>query len=346
MNKNKIDNRKIGKEAQQQLRYLVINLILEKIPRYKITKATGVSLSAIAKYWKIYKKFGLNGLTLKKRGPKTWNNSKLTKDQITKLMETLTECTPSVFDLSYCLWSRQSIQDLIYKFWKIYVPLRTITDYMKKLNFTAQKPIKRAYQQNPKNIKKWLEEDYPNIVKRAYKENSEIHWLDETAIFSNSNYLRGFSPKGKTPIIQMKAKYIKINIISFITNKRKMRFLSSKKFINTDKLIEFTEGLCKEIDHKVFLILDNASTHRSKIFTSWLKNNKNNIEVFYLPPYSPELNPDERLNRDLKTHFHACPISKNEKEFMNKLILFLIEIQEDPERVKVYFKSKFVQYAA
>ncbi len=346
MKKNKIDNRKLGKEAQQQLRYLVINLLIEKIPRFKIVKITGVSLSAIVQWWKIYKELGYKGLILKKRGPKLWTNSKLSESRVIELKKMLIDKIPNDFNLPYCLWSRQSIQDLIFKFWLVHIPLRTITDYMKKLNFTPQKPIKRAYQQSPKTIKKWIEEDYPKISKKAKSEKAEIHWLDETGINSNNNYLRGFSPKGKTPIISMKAKYMKVNIISSITNKGKMRFIPSKENINTEKLIEFTKSLCREVDRKIFLILDNLPAHHSKLFNSWIKENKQKIEVFYLPSYSPELNPDERLNRDLKTHFHSGPTSKNEEEFMNKLILFLTEIQNSPDRVKIYFGSKFVRYAA
>ena len=125
-----------------------------------------------------------------------------------------------------------------------------------------------------------------------------------------------------------------------------MRFLLSEEYINTESLIKFAENLCIEANRKIFLILDNLRTHYSKVFVSWVKKNNDKIEIFYLPTYCPNLNPDERLNRDLKTHFHSGPISKNKKEFVNKLRSLLIEIQKMPKRVINYFYSKFVQYAA
>jgi len=201
------------------------------------------------------------------------------------------------------------------------------------------------YQQNILLIDEWIEISFPKIKKRALKENAEIHWLDETGIFSNSNYIRGFSPKGKTPEIKMQSKYMSINMISTVTNKGQMRFLLSEKYINTDKLIEFTENLFKEINKKIFLILDNSNVHKSKKFNIWVKKHSDKIELFYLPPYCPDLNPDERLNRDVKTHFHSGPTSKNKKEFVNKLIELLIEIQNSPKRVINYFYSEFTKYA-
>ena len=331
--------------TQEQIKLIAINLRKEGKTYSYISKTIKVSTTTVWNWFQNYKKKGVDGLKYKKRGVKIGTNRKLTNDQLMTLEEKITYKTPVDFGIMFFLWSRQAIQNLIFKLWSIDMPLRTITDYMKRLGFTPQKPVKRAYKQCPKAIKKWLEEDYPKISKRAKSKKAEIHWLDETRINSNSNYLRGFSPKGKTPVIRMKAKYMKLNIISSITNRGKMRFLVSKENINTDKFVEFTESLCSEVDRKIFLILDNLPSHHSKYFNSWIANNSKKIEVFYLPSYSPELNPDERLNRDLKTHFHSGPISRNEEEFMNKLTLSLTEIQESLNRVKFYFKSHFVRYA-
>ena len=132
------------------------------------------------------------------------DNSKLNKTQTEKLKKTLIVNITSDFNIPYCLWSRLTIQNLILTIWEISIPLRTTTDYIKRLNFTPQKPIKHAYQQNLGSIKSWIQVTFSEIKERAKKEKAEIHWLDETGIFSNSNYIRGFSPKGKIPEIKMK----------------------------------------------------------------------------------------------------------------------------------------------
>ena len=110
--------------------------------------------------------------------------------------------------------------------------------------------------------------------------------------------------------------------------------------------IQFIKNSKKDINKKLFLLLDNLAVHHSKEFRNWLKKHESTIEVFYLPPYSPELNPDERLNRDLKTHFHSGPTVKNRKQLENKTKSVLRNIQKNPARVEKYFDSDFVRYAA
>jgi len=341
----KVDTRKLPMGALQQLRYDVIKLRQEGFTYKRISKILNVSSVSVWKYCKNYKLKGEEGIKNKKRGVKTGTNSKLNNMQTEELKRILITKTPSTFNISYCLWSRRAIQDLVLIVWSILMPLRTITDYMKRLNFTLQKPIKHAYQQDPSLIDQWIKINFPIIKKKALKENAEIHWLDETGICSNSNYIRGFSPKGETPEIKMGSSYININMISTVTNKGQMRFLLSERYINTEKLIEFTTNLCKEINRKIFLLLDNSNVHKSKKFISWVKNNSDKIEIFYLPPYCPDINPDERLNRDVKTHFHSGPTSKNKKEFIKKLIKLLTEIQYTPTRIINYFYSEFTKYA-
>ena len=111
----------------------------------------------------------------------------------------------------------------------------------------------------------------------------------------------------------MKSDYMSVNMISTVTNRGQMRFLLSEKYINADKLIEFTIKFCKKVNRKIFLILDNSNVNKNKKFISWKKNNSEKIEIFYLPTYCPDINTDERLNRDVKTHFHYGPTSKNKK---------------------------------
>lgn len=340
------DARKLNRSSQQELRYYIIKLIESGKTYSKITKLTGVSLSAISIWWRLYKTKGFDGLILKKRGVKLGTNTKLNGKQVRSLAEILANKTPDQLSLNYSLWTRQAIQDLILLLWSIHVPLRTITDYMKRLGFTPQKPVKRAYEQNPKVVEKWIKEDYPKIVSKALKNNAEIHWLDETGLSSYSNYLRGFAPKGKTPVIKMKAKRLNLNIISSISKLGKMRFMTYKETLNTNTLIKFVNRLCKDTNRKLFVILDNLAVHRSKKFMKWIDVRSNKIAVFYLPPYSPELNPDEKLNRDLKTHFHSGNIVRTKKEFKNKIISFLMSVQKKPKRVLNYFNSKYLKYAA
>ena len=342
----KIDTRKLNLKAQQQNRYLAIRLRKKGMSNISVAEAIGVNSYSVKRWWTIYLTKGYEGLTLKTRGVKLGNNRKLNLKQTESLKKTLIEKTPDQVDLNFSLWTRNAIQILVKKMWGIVISIRTAGRYMKRLGFTPQKPIKRAYEQNPMTVSKWLDEDYPEIAKQAKEKNAEIHWLDETGLSSYSNYLRGYAPKGSTPIVRMKAKRLNINIISSISKLGKMRFMTYTAPFNTASLIKFTARLCNDTNKKLFIILDNLAVHHSKIFMNWIKNRRDQIKVFYLPSYSPELNPDERLNRDLKTHFHSGPLVKHKNELKNKVVSYLKSIQKMPKRIKNYFNSNFVKYAA
>ncbi len=153
------------------------------------------------------------GCLLKKRGVKSRDNSDLAFERMKELRKILIKKTHDQLELNFSLWTLQEIQNLTIKNWCISVSLVTVGKYMIKFGFTPQKPIKRAYEQDLNDVEKWLEKNYPKIVKRSIKEKAEIHWLDETRLSSQSNYIRSYSPKGKTPILRMKAKH-KYNIIN------------------------------------------------------------------------------------------------------------------------------------
>ncbi len=345
-NMRKIDGRKLSTEAQQQMRYTAVELCRGGDTYASVSRTLGVVPSSVRKWDRLYKQGGYDSLIIRKRGVKPGINSKLHLEQIRTLGKVLVENTPDQIGLNFVLWTRQAIQNLILKLWNVTVCLVTVGRYMRRLSFTPQKPIKRAYEQDPKAVTKWLNETYPMVAKTALEQEAEIHWLDETKLSNYSNYLRGYSPKGKTPIIRMKSKRLALNIISSISKLGKMRFMTYKHSLNTKTLITFANRLCKDIHKKVFIILDNLAVHHSKKFMHWLDEHKNRIKVFYLPTYSPELNPDERLNRNLKTHFHSGLTAKDEKELKNKILSYMKSIQKTPSRIFNYFSSKDVRYAA
>lgn len=139
----------------------------------------------------------------------------------------------------------------------------------------------------------------PGINKRAKEEDAEIYFGDETGLQNTSNYAKGYALKGKTPVVYTESKHIKINMLSAVSAKGKMRFLLHKESINSDKLIDFMRRLIHDSDKKVFLVLDNLKAHHSKKVSEWIEKHKDEIEIFFLPPYAPEYNPDEYLNSDL-----------------------------------------------
>ena len=248
--------------------------------------------------------------------------------------------------MPYALWTRESVRELIKDQLRIDLPIRTVGHYLKRWGMTVQKPVKRAYEQQPAHVQKWLEEDYPEIQAKAKEEAAEIYWGDETGLRNDTQHERGYAPKGKTPVIRLNAKRESINMISAITNQGKVRFKMFEGGMNASILIDFLKRLVKDANRKVILILDNLRVHHAKKVKDWLVGKEEQIEIFYLPPYSPELNPDEYLNCDLKAGVHSGKPARSKEQLKKKVISHMRMLQRKSARVKKYFKHEMIRYAA
>lgn len=226
------------------------------------------------------------------------------------------------------------------------MPVRTVGEYLNRWGFTPQKPAKQAYEQSPKTVQRWLKEDYPEIKARAKSENAEIYWGDETGVRNASQHERGYAPKVQTPVVRLNANRKSINMISAVTNQGKVRFRVFEGTMNADILIDFCNRLIKSAKSKVYLVLDNLRVHHAKAFKDWLSDHEDKIEIFYLPSYSPELNPDEYLNCNLKAGVHSGRLAKDKASRKKKVVSHMRMLQKKPGRVSSYFMHKKIKYAA
>lgn len=185
---------------------------------------------------------------------------------------------------------------------------------------------------------------YPDIQKRAEAEGAQIFWGDETGINNQEYYIRGFSPKGVTPVVPYHTKVQKINMISAISMKGICNFMCYEENMTQQLFIEFMQQLVYLSDRKVFFIVDNLKVHHGKIVQEWLKNHKDEIEVFYTPPYSPEINPDEYLNHCLKKCVHSGILPRTSSDILNKVLDFMSNLQKIPEKVISLFCHKNLDY--
>lgn len=342
----KIDARKLKPDVQQQLRYQAIRLRKSGKKYKEIAEIVGVHFTTVCRWCKAYKKDGPKGVKSRKRGRKHGSCRTLSPDQEKQLRKMIRDRCPDQLKLPFALWTRRAVQQLIKQLWKIEMPIRTVGEYLKRWGFTPQKPLRKAYEQNPKAVKKWLDEQYPQISQRAKKEGAEIHWGDETGLCNDSYYGRSYAPRGKTPAIELSSKRERINLISSVTNQGKVRFMIYQNNMNAQTLIKFMRRLVKDAGKKVFLILDNLRAHHSKAVKKWLGKHKKQIEAFFLPSYSPELNPDEYLNCDLKIGVHSGTQARSKNQLKKKAISHLRMLQKRPKRVKNYFKHPKIAYAA
>ena len=221
-----------------------------------------------------------------------------------------------------------------------------MSTYLARWGFTAQKPLRRAYEQSPKAVRHWLRLEYPALVAQASEEKGTIFWGDETGLRSDDVRGRSFALKGRTPVVRPSHKRARLGLISAVTNKGELRWMVLDGALKAPSLIRFLGRLIQDASGKVFLIWDNLPVHRSQAVRGWLAEHTEQIEVFHLPSYSPELNPDEGLNADLKQAVTRKPPARSKHELKRPVISHMRRLTKLPERIRSYFRHQPFRYAA
>lgn len=340
------DARTIPPEQLYERRKQAIALFKKGMNRIEIGKIVGVRRDVVGQWITKWQEGGLKALKVGKPGKPKGSGLRLDISKQNKIQKLLIEKTPDQLKMNFALWTRHAVQQLLKQELGVDIPIRTVGEYLKRWGYTPQKPIKRAYERDDKKVEAWLKKDYPEIEARALKENAEIHWGDETGISNRDQVGRGYAPKGKTPVRKHPGKRERINMISTVTKLGKIRFMFYEGSMNSDMLIKFMKRLIKNATKKIFLILDNLPSHHSNPVKEWVSNHASKIELFNLPSYSPDLNPDEYLNRDLKAQLSKRPSKRKKGEFTALAKTEMRRLQKLPNRAKKYFNSEKVRYAA
>jgi len=339
-----IDSRVLNNDELFAVRKQVVRLKLQGKKGAEIEECTGVYQTRISQIWKAYQDGGINGIRPKKSGRKAKSQMILTRDEQKLIRETIISKTPNQLKLAGFLWTLEKISSHIWSVCRKKVSARCLSNYMKRWGLTCQRPTKRAFGQDIARIERFKKEEYPAIAARAKAERADIFWGDETGVSNRENYERGFSERGQTPVLPMVTKKETANMISAICNKGHVRFMVYTGSMNQKRFIDFLRRLVSDASRKVFLIIDNLKVHHGKIVAAWLEEHKDEIEVFFLPPYAPESNPDEYLNHALKRSVHSGNLPRNEKEIKHKIHSYMRRLQHKKERVCAFFKHKNVVY--
>jgi transposase len=338
------DFRSLSPKAQEDLRRKAVNAVLQGRTRQEVGALFGVSGKSVGSWVKKHKEAGAKALKAKKRGrPK---GGSLKPWQSAQIARTVIDKHPEQLKLPFYLWTREAVSLLIEKRFGIQISVWTAGRYLARWGFTPQKPVRRAFEQNPEAVKKWLEVDYPSIRKLAKHEKAEIYWGDEMGLRSDHAVGRSFSKKGKTPVIQGTGQRFGCSMISAITNRGRLNFMVFKVRFRHVVFLDFLKRIVKQAKKKVFMIVDGHPVHRSRKVKKWLAKNERSIRLFFLPGYSPELNPDEVLNQDVKSNAVGRCRPRTLIEMISNVRGYLRSRQKHPDIVKKYFHEEHVRYAA
>jgi len=338
------DFRALSAQAQEDLRRKAVKAVLGGRTREDVAAVFGVSGKSVGGWVKKYRRGGPDALGAKPRGRP--QGGSLRPWQAAQIAKAVMDRRPEQLKLPFYLWTRGAVALLIERRFGIRLSVWTVGRYLVRWGFTPQKPLRRAFEQNPESVRRWLEEEYPAVRKRAKREGAELHWGDEMGLRSDHQAGRSWGLKGRTPVVPGTGQRFGCNMLSTVTNRGKLSFMVFKERFRAEVFVDFMKRLARQAEGKVFLIVDGHPVHRSRKVRQWLKANAHRIRLFFLPGYSPELNPDEVLNQDVKTNAVGRRRARTQTELMTHVRGYLRSRQKQPCIVKSYFAEKHVRYAA
>jgi transposase len=343
------DARSLSQDAQEALRVRGVELLLEGVTQVEVAELLGVHERQVRRWLKRYRSGGWKALAKRERGRDAQSQMVLSASQQARLVKAIKSCCPDQLRISELLWTRSAVGELIERECGVRLDLSTVGRYLRRWGFTLKRPVKRALEADPVVVEAWLSEVYPQIKARAAREHGLILWQDESGVrLTHLTPKAGYAPRGVRAVARISGKRIGANMISALANSGQLHFSLFEGRFTAKVFIEFLARLVGQYpDRKVSLICDNHSTHHAKVVNKWVAEHTERIELVFLPSYSPELNPDEYLNQDLKRHMREIHPRPTDKPGLKAAIRsFLHRRQRQPHIVCNYFKAPHVAYAA
>ena len=340
------DARSLPQAAQEELRRRAVALVSAGRSQVEVAGLLSVSATAVGNWVRAHRRGGDRALAAGRRG-RRGGHTKLSDAQQQKIAKLIVGHNPDQLKLPGFLWTRALVRELIAREVGIEVGEDTVGRYLRAWGMSPQKPMRRAYEQSDEAVRRWLEVDYPQLVKRAYRERAEILWADESGLRSDHTAGRTWAPVGQTPVTNGTGKRFKANLIAAISNTGTLRFRVFDEKFTGPVFLDFLKRLVKDArGRKLMLILDGHPAHRARVVRDWVAAHSTLIELHFLPGYSPELNPAECLNQDVKTNALGKRRPVNITELKADVRGFLRSCQRRPAKVARYFHERHVRYAA
>ena len=341
----KRDARFLSPEAQAEIRLRVINAVQGGMKQAQAARTFGVSRWSVVQWTKAHRSNGAQALAPKRRGRRAGEAGKLSPRQAQRSRGLIVGKMPEQLKLPFYLWTRAAVQLLIKREYAVRLSLSAVGGYLKRWGLSVQRPVKRAYELNEEAITQRLAEVYPTTARRAKRKKALIYWGDETGLRSDDVRGRSFAPVGHPAVVRVPGKRFGCNVISALTNKGEMSFMVFEGRFQADRFISFCERLIKQSRRKIFLIVDGHPAHRAKLVKHWLQEHVQSIELYFLPGYAPDLNPDELLNGDIKRALgHVRPRDRDAIKTATRK--WLHRRQKQPAILANFFNEPHVRYAA
>lgn len=337
------DARKLDHKTLEAIRFRAVEQVRAGESPEVVIKALGFSRACIYQWLAWYREGGWEALRAK---PLTGRPRRLSGKQIRWIYQTVTMKSPLQLKFPFALWTRAMIAKLIADRFGVRLSRVSVGRLLAHLGLTCQRPLYVAYEQNPSLVEQWLRKEYPRIRAQARKIGAEIYFGDESGVRSDAHSGTTWSPKGQTPIVMTSGRRFGLNMISAVSARGLLRFMVVKGRINGEQVCEFMRRLMYRARRPVFLILDGHSMHRSRLVKQCEQSYGGKLKLFFLPPYSPELNPDEQVWHDLKSNGIGRSEILSPDDLEDKVVTHLLALKGLPRKIRSFFQLPMTQYAA
>ena len=344
---SKEDARSLPGAAQAALRNRAVRAVLDGMSQVEAARVFGVHPNAVNRWIKRYREGGFQGLAERRRGRRPGEQPALSPPQQQEVVALVRETTPDELGLAGFLWTREAVAELIAQRYGLWLARTTVGGYLRGWGFSPQKPQHRALEQDPVAVARWLSEEYPAIRAQAKREGGVVLWLDEMGVRSDAAAGRSWAPVGQTPVIKRTGKRFRVNMLSAISGAGRLRLRLFVGSFNGAVFIDFLRRLLRDCGgRKVHLIVDGHPVHHAKLVSAWVGRHAERIELHFLPGYSPELNPVELLNHDVKANAAGRRRPRSAGQLRQELHGYLRRRQRQPEVLVGFFDYPTTRYAA
>lgn len=335
------DGRKLDHKTLEEIRKRAVERVQAGESPEVVVRTLGFHRSCIYDWLARYRAGGWDGLKAK---PLAGRPKKITGTQIRRLYQAIVGKTPLQHRFEFALWTLRLVQWLIYEDLGLKLSRASVARLLKQMGLSCQRPLFRAMEQNAERVEKWKREQYPQIQKLAKESGAEIWFEDESGVRSDYHGGTTWAPKGQTPVVRATGVRYRYNMISAVTARGELRFMLTKKRVTAPIFVVFLQRLMKGMKRPVFLIVDSHPVHRSVKVQKYVASTKGRLQLFFLPPYSPELNPDEQVWAEVKAKGIGRRIITSSSQMFRTLLGLLRSLQRTPRKIRAFFGHPETRY--
>ncbi|MGH3903850.1 MAG: IS630 family transposase [Pseudonocardiaceae bacterium] len=332
---------KKGRRATNEERLAAIQMYENGLTADRIADILEVGRSSVFEWISKYREGGLAAISTKFASGRP---TVLDDDEMVRLYTMINGKDPRIHGFGLALWTRALIRDLIKKAFGKEISLVTVGRVLAKLGMSAQRPLYRAWKQDPERVDRWKREQYPAIKARAAEVGATILFADEASVRTDYHAGTTWAPVGQTPVVTGSAVRQAVKMVSAIGQRGELSFQVHEGSMNAERFVEFLTGLLHDFTTPVFLVVDGSSVHKATIVTDYVASTDGRLELFFLPPYSPELNPDEWVNKNVKHDRVARAVPMTRDELKSIVIEALERLKKCPGIVRGFFGDPKLGY--